>query len=96
MPKEGLPDTEWFKRLRLYASGQYSFGRGQAPPPNSKWAKKRALIDACPVRKAHTNIFGEKTTSNCGFHPEHVSPSIEWITNININISKKIYTFYIT
>lgn len=51
MPKEGLSRSEWMRRLRLCANGMYVFGRGQRPPPNSQWAKKRALIDACPVKK---------------------------------------------
>lgn len=75
MPKVGLPDAEWLKRLRLYASGEFQFGRRNAPPPNSQWAKRRALIDACPVKKACTDIFGNSTTCNCGFHRDHVSQS---------------------
>ena len=31
MPKEVLPHAEWVKRLRLYAKGEYVFGRGNAP-----------------------------------------------------------------
>ena len=73
MPKEGLQTTEWLRRLRLYANGEFQFGRGNAPPPNSQWAKKRALIDACPVKKACTDVFGNRTSCNCGFHPGHVS-----------------------
>lgn len=73
MPKEGLPHGEWLRRLRLYANGEFIFGRGNAPPPNSQWAKKRALIDACPAKKAEKDIFGNRTKCNCGFHRDHVS-----------------------
>lgn len=73
MPKTGLDPAEWLRRLRLYAKGEYIFGRGNAPPSNSKWAKKRALIDARPVKKACTDVFGNRTACKCGFHGDHVS-----------------------
>ena len=43
MPKTGLDSSEWIRRLRLFGKGEYVFGRGNEPPLNSKWAKKRAL-----------------------------------------------------
>ena len=73
MPKDGLPDSEWMRRLQSYANGNYVFGRGQAPPPKSKWAKKRAAIDSCPVKKAFRDVYGNKTLCSCGFHRENVS-----------------------
>lgn len=78
MPKEGLSRSEWMRRLRLYANGMYVFGRGHAPPPNSQWAKKRALIDACPVKKAQTDVLGNTTSCNCGFHGSYVSIQLHW------------------
>ena len=76
MPKEGLPHAEWVRRLRLYAKGEYVFGRGNAPPPNSQWAKRKTSIDSCPVKKARMDIFGNPTTYKCGFHPVNVSVKV--------------------
>lgn len=73
MPKTGLDSSEWIRRLRLFGKGEYVFGRGNEPPPNSKWAKKRALIDACALKKARADIFGNRTQSKCDFHHDHVS-----------------------
>lgn len=73
MPKEGLPHAEWLRRLRLYANGEYLFGRGNAPPAKSQWARKRESIDACPVKKATIDIFGNRTKCHCGFHRDNVS-----------------------
>ena len=56
MSKEDLSRSEWICRQGLYANGEYVFGHGHAPPPNSQWAKKKTLIKACPVKKAHTDI----------------------------------------
>lgn len=78
MPKDRLSHSEWIRRLRLYANGEYVFGCGHAPPPNSQWAKKRALIDTCPVKKARTDVFGNRTTCNCGFHYNYVSMQVSW------------------
>ena len=52
------------------------FGRGNAPPPNSQWAKRKTSIDSCPVKKARMDIFGNPTTCKCGFHPVNVSVKV--------------------
>ena len=73
MPKTALEAKEWERRLKLFALRQFEFGRGQAPPTNSIWAKKKAKILKCPVMKGTVNLFGEHIKCSCGYHPKEVS-----------------------
>ena len=52
------------------------FGRGNAPPPNSQWAKRKISIDSCPMERPRTDIFGNLTTCKCGFHRVNVSVKV--------------------
>lgn len=73
MPKEGLNDREWTRRLELFAQGLFQFGRGNAPPPKSKWAKKVESIKNCAAGKAKIDLFGAVVQCKCGFHIKKVS-----------------------
>ncbi len=72
MPKTGLSSEEWRKRLREYARGNFSFGRGQKPSRSSVWAKVVCSIESCPL---HRNLglggkdpFGRELHCTCGYH----------------------------
>lgn len=58
MPKVGLTDSEWKRRLKLFAQDLFEFGRGNNPPLNSKWARCIENIKKCPVKHAKVDLFG--------------------------------------
>lgn len=70
MPKEGLPAKEWETRLRDFAAGRYTFGRGQQPGRTSVWHAKLNAIKACPLqgRSASSDVLGRRLQCNCGYH----------------------------
>lgn len=73
MPKVGLTDSEWKRRLKLFAEGHFDFGRGNNPPRNSKWARSIDQIRKCPVQHAKVDLFGNLNKCSCGYHETRVS-----------------------
>lgn len=77
MPKEGLNKQEWESRLKLYAIGSFTFGKGQKPPKGSKIAKKIDAIERCPshgIRDGQTTLFGAPPKCHCHYHPKKCTP----------------------
>ena len=84
MPKTGLTSTQWKQRLKSYARGGYSFGRGQKPWRDSQWARKLAKIDICPRhRGAVLDVFGLPVECRCGYH------STEETTASHISVTRQ-------
>ena len=76
MPKTGLTPREWQRRLQDYANGRFEFGRGQRPPPSSKWGPKVVRIEQCPRHRGATrNVFGQTISCVCGYHETRGAPS---------------------
>ena len=74
MPKEGLTAEQWNARLKQYAAGSFTFGRGQRPGKGSKWAKKLKTIESCPKYKNPNKLdpYRRRICCKCGYHS--VSP----------------------
>ena len=72
MPKIGLSNTQWVERLKQYARGKYSFGRGERPPKESRWAIEIDKIEKCPKQGnlANYDPFGRMIPCTCRYHPQ--------------------------
>ena len=70
MPKEGLTAEQWNARLKQYAAGSFTFGRGQRPGKGSKWAKKLKTIESCPKYKNPNKLdpYRRRICCKCGYH----------------------------
>ena len=70
MARLGIPAEEWLKRLRAYAQGTFTFGRGERPPERSIWAKALGRIEKCPKHgnAASSDLFGRAIACACGYH----------------------------
>lgn len=77
MPKTGLSDKEWISHMYKFAEGSFSFGRGQQPSKNSKWAKVLLEIEKCPLHKgsATVDLFGRHIVCVFAFHKKQVNSS---------------------
>lgn len=71
MPKKGLTNEQWTARLREYARGEFKFGPGQHPRPNSRWSLALKRIEACAlfnVEPGSRDPFGNELTCTCLYH----------------------------
>ena len=61
---------EWCERLRAFANGRFTFGKGQMPAKGSKWANEVEKIKRCPLfRSLGTKaITREALKCSCGYH----------------------------
>ena len=70
--KEGLTAEQWNARLKQYAAGSFTFGRGQRPGKGSKWAKKLKTIESCPKYKKPNKAVSNKLLV---YHPKSLKKS---------------------
>ena len=70
MPKEGLSDDQWHKRLKAYAAGTFQFGRGQRPSKGTSRAQTVEKLEKCPRHRNRCvmDVFGRPITCVCGYH----------------------------
>ena len=70
MPKDRLPAGIWTARLKAYAIGKYSFGRGEKPSITSPWYKVMISIERCPRFRCVTDkdLFGNIIVCTCNYH----------------------------
>ena len=71
MPKAGLAEREWRKRLEAFSQRKFRFGRGQRPPKGSKWAIRLERVEKCPLHLHPDQQFdalGRPMTCSCGYH----------------------------
>ena len=74
MPKTGLSDAEWRKRLSQFAAGKFQFGRGQRPQKGSIRAKVLERVEKCPkhLNPVMLDPFKRKIKCHCGYHIPHI------------------------
>ena len=72
MPKKGPKPSQWREKLRAFAKGEYTFGKGQMPGKGSQWAIDVERIRKCPVFKfiksGTRTITNEPVKCCCGYH----------------------------
>ena len=75
MPKVGLTDSEWRKRLSLFAAGKFQFKRGQRPQRGSIRAKVLERVERCPkhLNPVKYDPFKREIKCLCGYHIPPVS-----------------------
>ena len=71
MPKAGPTPAQWRERLRAFANGELTFGKGQMPGKGSRWANEVENIKKCPLfkcAKGMRTITNEALKCSCGYH----------------------------
>lgn len=75
MPKQAHSDKEWEAKLTSLRYG-HLLGKGEAPPPNSKYYDRYKKISACPLthsQKGQRTLFQKPVPCKCGEHKSAVS-----------------------
>uniref|UniRef100_A0A7M5WUZ1 Uncharacterized protein n=1 Tax=Clytia hemisphaerica TaxID=252671 RepID=A0A7M5WUZ1_9CNID len=69
MPKEGLSNSQWKKRLEDFADHKFRFGTGTHPKSKERKAELER-VKGCPAHSSNQKIgiFNTKIVCICGYH----------------------------
>jgi hypothetical protein len=77
MPKEGLSDEDWERRLQVYTKVSKAMKQGMAPrKDNRRIYAKYMAIATCPKQEksaSQRSVYGGAIHCKCGYHNKIVS-----------------------